>query len=182
MYAYEFADEYARRRHEEISREQISRRVQPIQPPDDEIVHLNVGGKLFVTKRSSLLSVPNTFFHDLLASHIPLRLDGNFFIDRDPEPFKYILNYLRRGGHFVLPQDPVLRREIICEADFYRIPFSKPFIYSRCLLEFDPAVRDICRHHSGVWFASGTPSWSCCRSMILNSLGCTNEEKHQAGF
>ena len=67
-----------------------------------EIVYLNVGGIKFCTSKQTLISIENTFFTSLL-SHENDRIsslkdqEGYFFIDRDPDVFKIILNYLRSG-------------------------------------------------------------------------------------
>ena len=46
--------------------------------------------------------------------------DGCYFIDRDGTHFRLILNYLR-SGQLVLPEDKILRRELLTEAEFYQI-------------------------------------------------------------
>ena len=46
--------------------------------------------------------------------------DGAYFIDRDGTHFRHILNYLRTGK-LVLPEDMVVRRELLTEAKYYQI-------------------------------------------------------------
>ena len=46
--------------------------------------------------------------------------DGSYFIDRDGTHFRYILNYLRTG-QLVVPEDKIVRRELLTEAEFYQI-------------------------------------------------------------
>jgi len=46
--------------------------------------------------------------------------DGSYFIDRDGTHFRYILNYLRTG-QLIVPQDEIIRVELLAEADFYQI-------------------------------------------------------------
>ncbi|XP_022921061.1 BTB/POZ domain-containing protein KCTD3 [Onthophagus taurus] len=62
-----------------------------------DILHLNVGGKRFSTSRQTLTCVQDTFFTALLNGRISSLRDekGSIFIDRDPEIFAVILNYLR---------------------------------------------------------------------------------------
>ncbi|KAI4468290.1 seta binding protein 1 [Holotrichia oblita] len=62
-----------------------------------DILHLNVGGKRFSTSRQTLTCVPDTFFTSLLNGRISTLRDekGAIFIDRDPDVFSIILNYLR---------------------------------------------------------------------------------------
>ncbi|RDD44923.1 BTB/POZ domain-containing protein KCTD3 [Trichoplax sp. H2] len=63
----------------------------------DTIIKLNVGGKRFQTSKQTLTWIPNTFFTCLLDGRIPTLKDenGDIFIDRDPDAFIPILNYLR---------------------------------------------------------------------------------------
>lgn len=86
-----------------------------------EIVNLNVGGKTFTTTKHTLLSVSDTFFSVLLSGRIPSYKDqsGAIFIDRDPELFSIILNYLRTSKLFNVSENNVniLRHE----AEFYGI-------------------------------------------------------------
>ena len=46
--------------------------------------------------------------------------DGSYFIDRDGTNFRYILNYLRTG-YLLIPDDKLIRKEILEEAEFYQI-------------------------------------------------------------
>ncbi|VDO75048.1 unnamed protein product [Onchocerca flexuosa] len=63
----------------------------------EQIINLNVGGHRFATSRQTLTWIPNTFFTSLLNGRIPTVRDETdaIFIDRDPEIFRIILNYLR---------------------------------------------------------------------------------------
>ncbi|KAK4473071.1 hypothetical protein MN116_004262 [Schistosoma mekongi] len=62
-----------------------------------DIVNLNVGGRKFSTSRNTLLWNKNSFFSVLLDGALPTMRDesGAIFIDRDPDMFSVILNYLR---------------------------------------------------------------------------------------
>ena len=46
--------------------------------------------------------------------------DGSYFIDRDGTHFRHILNYLRTG-QFTVPDDKILRKELLAEAEFYQV-------------------------------------------------------------
>ncbi|XP_060534512.1 BTB/POZ domain-containing protein KCTD3 isoform X2 [Cylas formicarius] len=96
-----------------------------------DILHLNVGGKRFSTSRQTLTLIPDTFFTALLNGRISSLRDekGCIFIDRDPEVFSIILNYLRTREIDVKNVDlktlrheaeyyniaPLVRRLILCE-------------------------------------------------------------------
>ena len=46
--------------------------------------------------------------------------DRSYLIDRDGTHFRYIRNYLRTG-QLIVPEDKVLRKELLAEAQFYQI-------------------------------------------------------------
>lgn len=49
-------------------------------------IKLNVGGKIFTTSKTTLLSVPGSYFHALLSSGKWLPDEDNeYFIDRSPK-------------------------------------------------------------------------------------------------
>ncbi|CAI4224763.1 unnamed protein product [Auanema sp. JU1783] len=69
------------------------------EPPykTDQIINFNVGGQKFATSVNTLTWIPDTFFTSLISGRIPSVRDesGAIFIDRDPDLFRVILNYLR---------------------------------------------------------------------------------------
>lgn len=86
------------------------------------IVGLNIGGYIYKTTKATLC--PNgsdNFFSGLLSGKFPSTKDeqGNYFIDRDGQYFKVILEFLRTGD-FVIPahMDPAC---IAREAQFYSV-------------------------------------------------------------
>ena len=68
---------------------------------DDEIIRLNVGGRLMTTTRSTLTKYGDSLLgkmFDAGSQLPPARLvDGAYFMDEDPEIFEVILNWLRHG-------------------------------------------------------------------------------------
>jgi hypothetical protein len=64
---------------------------------EDHPISINVGGKLFTTKFSTLVSVKDTFFYVLILQFLQngQRLPKEFFIDRSPQFFEVVLDYLR---------------------------------------------------------------------------------------
>lgn len=107
-----------------------------------ESVKLNVGGKLFDTSLSTLNKDPGSMLHAMFSGRFDTkaREDGAYFIDRDGTHFRYILNFLRTN-QLVLPDDKVVQKEVLVEAEFYQIngimdilapnPFSKSTILNR---------------------------------------------------
>ena len=107
-----------------------------------EIVHLNVGGQRFSTSRQTLTAIPDTFFTALLSGRISSQRDGlaghsrgdglghengAIFIDRDPDLFRPILNFLRnRNLSLATPAFPIgnsdtSMRALLHEAEYYGI-------------------------------------------------------------
>ncbi|XP_049877979.1 BTB/POZ domain-containing protein KCTD3 [Pectinophora gossypiella] len=90
-----------------------------------EIVNLNVGGTRFATSWHTLTWVPDTFFTALLSGRIPTVRDetGAIFIDRDPNLFGLILNFLRTRD---IDLNNVNIRALRHECDYFGItPLSR---------------------------------------------------------
>lgn len=94
-----------------------------------DTIRLQVGGQNFIT-RPETLTEESDFFRSLLSRWEDCRdkqPDGSFFVDADPDLFKHILRYLRRG---VLPlfyddvqgHDHALYLAVLEEARFFGIP------------------------------------------------------------
>ena len=66
-----------------------------------KIIALNVGGRVFSTTLTTLLSHPDSVLARMFSidgsAVMPAMTDssGHYFIDRDPDAFAVILNYLR---------------------------------------------------------------------------------------
>ncbi|XP_053333257.1 BTB/POZ domain-containing protein KCTD12.2 [Clarias gariepinus] len=90
-----------------------------------EIIELNVGGQTYVTRHSTLLSVPNSLlwsmFKDHSASQLTRDSKGRYFIDRDGFLFRYILDYLR-DKNLALPDYFKERASLQKEAEFFQLP------------------------------------------------------------
>ncbi|CAG9565567.1 unnamed protein product [Danaus chrysippus] len=90
-----------------------------------EIVNLNIGGTRFSTSWHTLTWVPDTFFTALLSGRIPTVRDetGAIFIDRDPNLFGLILNFLRTRD---IDLNNVNIRALRHECDYFGItPLSR---------------------------------------------------------
>ena len=85
-----------------------------------DIINLNVGGTKFSTSKQTLTQVQDTFFTGLLSGRIQTFKDddGAIFIDRDPQLFRLILNFLRNRS---LSFEGVNLKDLKHEAEFYGI-------------------------------------------------------------
>ncbi|XP_076143649.1 BTB/POZ domain-containing protein KCTD8 [Alosa pseudoharengus] len=92
--------------------------------PFPEVVELNVGGQVYVTKRSTLVSVPDTTLHAMFTRCAPRELPrdsrGRVFIDRDGFLFRYVLDFLR-DRQLVLPEHFPERDRLQREAEHFQL-------------------------------------------------------------
>jgi phosphotransferase system HPr-like phosphotransfer protein len=92
----------------------------------NEVVTLNVGGRLFATFKWTLMNYEHSYFFALLNSGIFLPgADGSYFIDRSPTHFELIIDYLR-NGEFSKKKLKIITslelEELIEECDYYLLP------------------------------------------------------------
>ncbi|XP_059408445.1 BTB/POZ domain-containing protein KCTD12-like [Carassius carassius] len=89
-----------------------------------EIIELNVGGQVYVTRHSTLLSVPNTLLWTMFSQKKPAELTtdckGRYFLDRDGFLFRYILDYLR-DQTLVLPDYFKEKASLLKEAEYFQL-------------------------------------------------------------
>ena len=100
------------------------RRDQSSAAPDAGVVRLNVGGTIYTTTLDTLRSVPDSLFGrmfdpDISLGMVPTDEDGNIFFDRDPEVFRWVLDFLRRRGRCVGLPRPELIPLLRDEADYF---------------------------------------------------------------
>uniref|UniRef100_A0A672QA09 BTB/POZ domain-containing protein KCTD8-like n=1 Tax=Sinocyclocheilus grahami TaxID=75366 RepID=A0A672QA09_SINGR len=98
--------------------------ISEVSSPYPEVVELNVGGQVYVTKRSTLVSVPDTTLHTMFMQCSPHELPrdsrGRFFIDRDGFLFRYVLDFLR-DRQLVLPEHFPERERLQREAEHFQL-------------------------------------------------------------
>lgn len=94
------------------------------QDDEDYLVTLNVGGTIFCTTRATLVQQKDTFFDKMLNSKglTPILKDthGNIFIDRNPQWFGRVLDFLR-DGTFVQNISQQDCQAVLREAQYYNI-------------------------------------------------------------
>ncbi|XP_046907210.1 BTB/POZ domain-containing protein KCTD12-like [Hypomesus transpacificus] len=90
-----------------------------------EIVELNVGGQVYITRFSTLTSVPDSLLWDMFSRKSTKGLardtKGRFFVDRDGFLFRYILDFMR-DQQLVLPDHFPERGRLQREAEFFNLP------------------------------------------------------------
>ena len=95
-----------------------------VEPLNDSIVKMNVGGKIFHTTKQTLSTFPESFLYIMIDNKVGVMKDddGNYFIDRDPEYFRYVLDYYRLKDKIVDKLDDQAIKELTSEFDFYLLP------------------------------------------------------------
>ena len=97
------------------------------------VVRLNVGGREYITSTSTLQKVGDSMLARMIQSSIPSATqNGAYFIDRDPDLFAYILEYLRDGA-VELPSSSEPLRRLEREASFFMLPGLESLVRSRLL-------------------------------------------------
>ena len=101
--------------------------VELLSPANATVVELNIGGQTFTTTIETLGRYENSLLGLVFSklnnsSSVPLLRDtrGRFFIDRDGNLFRYILDYLRNDT-LTLPENFSETRRLIDEAKYYRL-------------------------------------------------------------
>ncbi|XP_066488707.1 BTB/POZ domain-containing protein KCTD8 [Tiliqua scincoides] len=94
--------------------------------PFPEVVELNVGGQVYVTRHSTLLSVPDSTLARMFSPRrsapreLPRDSRARFFIDRDGFLFRYVLDYLR-DKQLALPEHFPEKERLLHEAEYFQL-------------------------------------------------------------
>jgi len=87
-----------------------------------QLITFNVGGTLFSTNLTTLLSVEGTFFERMFRGGTTRKssADGTYFINRSPITFGYIMDYLRTGDLFIR-SDAEVRIQLLDDAEYFNL-------------------------------------------------------------
>lgn len=109
----------------------------------DDIIRLNIGGKIFETTLQTLKTkgenlLTNTIIQDResgtsAASPVIKDSSGSYFFDRSPDLFKIILEYLRNGEMY---EDFFVSRvcSFFCNCGILQFSFFEYFLMQFCLI------------------------------------------------
>jgi len=91
------------------------------------VVKLQVGQATYYTRADTLQKEKDSFFCGLLNPDLRSEKDKDqpFFIDRDGEIFKYVLEYLTYGKLVSIIDDSGLLEKLLLDADYYVLPGLK---------------------------------------------------------
>ncbi|XP_058857147.1 BTB/POZ domain-containing protein KCTD12-like isoform X2 [Acipenser ruthenus] len=95
------------------------------EPPFPEIIELNVGGQVYITRYATVTSVPDSLLWEMFSRKniktLARDTKGRFFVDRDGFLFRYILDYMR-DQQLVLPDHFPERSRLQREAEYFNLP------------------------------------------------------------
>ncbi|XP_043547825.1 BTB/POZ domain-containing protein KCTD8-like isoform X2 [Chiloscyllium plagiosum] len=114
--------------------------------PFPEVLELNVGGQVYVTKHDTLLSVSDSLLAELFSRKqtrvLPRDNRGRYFLDRDGFLFRYILDYLR-DRRLVLPEHFPEKERLLREAEHFQLAELVSLLTAR-LPQHSSAAEDAC--------------------------------------
>jgi len=95
---------------------------------------------MFATQKMTLCAHPDTFFERLLSDNWDADKPHNtpetaIFLDRNPDHFAVILDYLRYG-HFIIPDDDDRFQMLLIDVDFFNLQSMK-IILERAFHNFE---------------------------------------------
>jgi N-acetylneuraminic acid mutarotase len=90
------------------------------------LVKLNVGGRTFTTSKTTLTRYEESLLGRMFSGRHELATDeeGRAFIDRNGELFEHVLDFLREGPAWVMPDDATLLLRLATEFDYFQLPFN----------------------------------------------------------
>jgi len=94
----------------------------------NDIITLDVGGTIFRTTRATLMRYPDSLlahmFQPASAMAPPRLSNGAYWLDRSPDRFKIVLDYLRDGRPIkTKDMPPHMAAAIRDEAAYFRLPY-----------------------------------------------------------
>eukprot|EP01006_Ploeotia_vitrea_P019802 TRINITY_DN52047_c0_g1_i1.p1 TRINITY_DN52047_c0_g1~~TRINITY_DN52047_c0_g1_i1.p1 ORF type:complete len:378 (-),score=36.03 TRINITY_DN52047_c0_g1_i1:198-1331(-) len=105
-----------------LFREHLEKRVNNSAVASEAKVRLNVGGQVFMTSEATLLAEKETFFWAMLhGGQWKPDTNGEYFIDRNPATFSYILDYLRSGTFDIDHLSRGDKNQLWSDVDFFQL-------------------------------------------------------------
>mmetsp|Transcript_39209 Transcript_39209/g.101432 ORF Transcript_39209/g.101432 Transcript_39209/m.101432 type:complete len:594 (+) Transcript_39209:65-1846(+) len=156
------AHEYEKFRQEYGLFESERQRMVNPQLAAEATVDLNVGGTIFETGRATLVQQQGSYLEALLSGRYQVSRDrnGRIFVNRDPEHFRTVLNFLRNPQTPPMPRDSSESEALVREANYYGIHFF-PFP-----LVFAVGGHDGYEHLRAMEVLDvGNQCWRPCRAM-----------------
>jgi len=103
----------------ESKNKKIDKEIDNLVASKNDIVHLNIGGRIFQTKTETLLSVKESLFFKMVTERQQSNSKDEIFFDRSYIHFPIILNYLRTKKFSLKGMSKYDVEDVLCEAEFY---------------------------------------------------------------
>jgi hypothetical protein len=102
---------------------EVDGKIDELLEKNNSLMSLNVGGKIFQTRLSTLLSIKDTLFYYVIAKRVMANVDihDEIFIDRNFNNFDFFLDYLRTKKFSLSGFTKLQIDELAVEADFYGV-------------------------------------------------------------
>ncbi|KAG7266722.1 hypothetical protein CRUP_006268 [Coryphaenoides rupestris] len=134
-----------------------------------EIIELNVGGQVYVTRHTTLVAVPDSLLWTMFTKKSPKELardnKGRVFLDRDGFLFRYVLDYLR-DLTLVLPDYFPERSRLQREADFFQLRELSKRLLQPKMSKDDSMSEEICQSDA----EEGAPQSSAMDALRMDTL------------
>lgn len=148
----EFENKLKEVENKETKFKKIDEQIEELISKKDSVIKLNVGGKIFLTKTSTLLSIKDTLFSKIVTSALDKNEAINeLFFDRSYDQFHIILDYLRTKNFSAKGMTKWEIDDLQAEADYYGIT-----AISDVLLELQKEVEFVSFESSGRYSTAGT--------------------------
>jgi len=131
---------------------------------------------MFSTSLATLTRYPDSYFGAMFSKQWNSKpgADGSYFIDKNPQVFHIILDYLR-GEELDLELTPSEKRALLRDAQFYQLPdlvaILKPLDppkESNTLWELTPSPNGTLSNNNRTFQKIGSVDWEC---NVLGSVG-----------
>lgn len=114
--------------------------------PSCKRITINVGGGKFVVREGLFDKFPNSVLCRYTIGMFYDREKKEHFFDRDPDAFKYIIEYCRTGRLHV--SDEECFNGLLDELDFFNIPTKDIFPDTCCEEEYGSNIKQLIEKHS----------------------------------
>jgi len=99
----------------------IDKQIADLLTTSKHLISINIGGKIFKTKLSTLLSEKDTYFYYIIAKRLENneKVDDEMFFDRSYDKFDYFMDYLRTKRFSLSGSTRGDLQELLDDATFY---------------------------------------------------------------
>lgn len=170
----EFENKLKEVENKESKFKRIDEQIDELLSKKDGIIKINVGGKIFQTKTSTLLSVKDTLFAKIITSALDKNEPiGELFFDRSYDQFHIILDYLRTKNFVLKGLSKWEIDDLYLEAEYYGISEI-----SDILADLQKEIEFVRFESSGRYSTAGTHNLQDLKDKSLMKGICVQSPYH----